>query len=191
MISCGSPHVRPMGRTCGEPDEIELTAMGVKLNGSRCRLPADQQPHHGLHRPGHDELEPHGPRRRLLRVPRCVPHWRQVHGHRLTVCKRTHEHDPKQPAACCTMTTREYDPKQPAACRAKRHSFPSSSIPGACLGCTCASLPHPRRMGPSTSPFPRPMCPPTSPFTEAARLPARRYNWGAGGYFTNEFFLGN
>ena len=26
-----------MGRTCGEPDEIELTAMGVKLNGSRCR----------------------------------------------------------------------------------------------------------------------------------------------------------
>jgi len=29
----------PMGvhRTCGEPDEIELTAMGVKLNGSRCR----------------------------------------------------------------------------------------------------------------------------------------------------------
>ena len=37
MISSGSPHVRPMGRTCGEPDEIELTAMGVKLNGSRCR----------------------------------------------------------------------------------------------------------------------------------------------------------
>ena len=26
-----------VGRTCGEPDEIELTAMGVKLNGSRCR----------------------------------------------------------------------------------------------------------------------------------------------------------
>ena len=26
-----------MARTCGEPDEIELTAMGVKLNGSRCR----------------------------------------------------------------------------------------------------------------------------------------------------------
>jgi len=26
-----------MGRTCGEPDEIELTAMGVELNGSRCR----------------------------------------------------------------------------------------------------------------------------------------------------------
>ena len=26
-----------MGRTCGEPAEIELTAMGVKLNGSRCR----------------------------------------------------------------------------------------------------------------------------------------------------------
>ena len=24
-----------MGRTCGEPDEIELTAMGVELNGSR------------------------------------------------------------------------------------------------------------------------------------------------------------
>ena len=37
LISSGSPHVRPMGRTCGEPDEIELTAMGVKLNGSRCR----------------------------------------------------------------------------------------------------------------------------------------------------------
>ena len=26
-----------MGRTCGEPDEIGLAAMGVKLNGSRCR----------------------------------------------------------------------------------------------------------------------------------------------------------
>ena len=37
MISSGSPHVRTMGRTCGEPDEIELAAMGVKLNGSRCR----------------------------------------------------------------------------------------------------------------------------------------------------------
>ena len=37
MISSSSPHVRPMGRTCGEPDEIELTAMGVKLNGLRCR----------------------------------------------------------------------------------------------------------------------------------------------------------
>ena len=24
-----------MGRTCGEPDGIELTAIGVKLNGSR------------------------------------------------------------------------------------------------------------------------------------------------------------
>ena len=37
MIPSGSPHVRPMGRTCGEPDEIELTAVGVELNGSRCR----------------------------------------------------------------------------------------------------------------------------------------------------------
>ena len=27
-----------MGRTCGEPDEIELTPMGVELNGSR-RVP--------------------------------------------------------------------------------------------------------------------------------------------------------
>ena len=37
LISSGSPHVRPMGvhRTCGEPDEIELTAMGVELNGSQ------------------------------------------------------------------------------------------------------------------------------------------------------------
>ena len=34
-----APHVRctPMGRTCGEPNEIELTAIVVKLNGSRCR----------------------------------------------------------------------------------------------------------------------------------------------------------
>ena len=37
LISSGSPHVRPMGRTCGEPDEIELTPMGVKLNGSGTR----------------------------------------------------------------------------------------------------------------------------------------------------------
>ena len=46
LISAGSPHVRPMGCTRGGPDEIELTAIGVKLNGS--------QPH-----------LPHGPRRQL------------------------------------------------------------------------------------------------------------------------------
>ena len=48
MISSGSPHVlrAHMGVycTCGEPDEIELTAMGVKLNGSRCRHHGDE--HH-------------------------------------------------------------------------------------------------------------------------------------------------
>ena len=41
LISLGSPHVRPMGRTCGEPIEIELTAIGVELNGCpRNRLSA-------------------------------------------------------------------------------------------------------------------------------------------------------
>ena len=41
MVSSGSPHVRctPMGRTRGEPDEIELAAMGVELYGLR-RVPA-------------------------------------------------------------------------------------------------------------------------------------------------------
>ena len=36
LIASASPHVRPMGvhRTCGEPGEIKLTAMGVELNGS-------------------------------------------------------------------------------------------------------------------------------------------------------------
>ena len=34
LVSSGSPHVHPMGRTYGEPTEIGLTAMGVKLNGS-------------------------------------------------------------------------------------------------------------------------------------------------------------
>ena len=36
LISSGSPHVRctPVGRTRGEPDELGLTPMGVKLNGS-------------------------------------------------------------------------------------------------------------------------------------------------------------
>ena len=34
LISSGSPHVRPMGRTRGGPDEIGLTPMGVELNGS-------------------------------------------------------------------------------------------------------------------------------------------------------------
>ena len=40
LISSGgqAPHVCPMGRTCGEPDEIGLTPVGVKLNGSR-RVP--------------------------------------------------------------------------------------------------------------------------------------------------------
>ena len=36
LISLGLPHVHPMGRACGEPNEIELTAIGVQLNGSRC-----------------------------------------------------------------------------------------------------------------------------------------------------------
>ena len=42
MISSSSPHVRctPMGRTCGEPNEVELTAIDVELNGSR-RVPRD------------------------------------------------------------------------------------------------------------------------------------------------------
>ena len=33
MISPGSQHVRPVGRTYGEPNEIELTPIAVKLNG--------------------------------------------------------------------------------------------------------------------------------------------------------------
>ena len=41
LISLGgqAPHVRctPMGHTCGEPNEIELTPMGVGLNGSGTR----------------------------------------------------------------------------------------------------------------------------------------------------------
>ena len=31
LISSGSPHVRPMGRTCGEPDEIGLTPHGGEI----------------------------------------------------------------------------------------------------------------------------------------------------------------
>ena len=38
MVPLGSPHARPMVRTCGEPDGIGLAAMRVKLNGSR-RVP--------------------------------------------------------------------------------------------------------------------------------------------------------
>ena len=36
MVSLGgqAPHVRPMGRTCGEPNEIGLTPIGVVPNGS-------------------------------------------------------------------------------------------------------------------------------------------------------------
>ncbi len=34
-------------RTCGEPNEIELTPMGVKLNGSR-RVPGDELGHPNL-----------------------------------------------------------------------------------------------------------------------------------------------
>ena len=37
LISLGSPHVRctPMGRTCGEPNEIGLAPIRVNLNGPR------------------------------------------------------------------------------------------------------------------------------------------------------------
>ena len=31
LISFGSPHVRPMERTCGEPDDIELTPIGGEI----------------------------------------------------------------------------------------------------------------------------------------------------------------
>ena len=34
LISFGSPRVRPVWRTCGEPSEVELTPIWVKLNGS-------------------------------------------------------------------------------------------------------------------------------------------------------------
>ena len=44
MISSGTPHVRPVGRTCGELDETELTAMGVELNGVRRVLDGDGDP---------------------------------------------------------------------------------------------------------------------------------------------------
>ena len=62
-----------MGRTCGEPDEIELTAMGLKLNGSRCR-------HTGgvLHVPGADHHR--GLRSRVLHQHDL----RGVHGSRRT-----------------------------------------------------------------------------------------------------------
>ena len=35
LVSFGSPHVRPMGRTCGGPSEIELTPIRVELNSPR------------------------------------------------------------------------------------------------------------------------------------------------------------
>ena len=38
FVSSGSPQVHPMRCTCGEPNEIELTPIGAKLNGSRCTL---------------------------------------------------------------------------------------------------------------------------------------------------------
>ena len=73
LISSGSPHVRPMGRTCGEPDEIELTAMGVKLNGSRCRpRPARRR----RQRPGHDQHE----QRRLRGAAGLARLWRGGRG---------------------------------------------------------------------------------------------------------------
>ena len=37
-ISLDPPHVHPVGRTCGEPTEIELTPVGVELSGTR-RVP--------------------------------------------------------------------------------------------------------------------------------------------------------
>ena len=39
LSSLGSPHVRPVGRVYGEPNEIESTAIGVTLNGSQVRRP--------------------------------------------------------------------------------------------------------------------------------------------------------
>ena len=73
LISSGSPHVHPMGRTCGEPDEIELTAMGVKLNGSR------RVPWHGNVVPAHVHVHPgeeQEPREEPARARVCVvaPH---------------------------------------------------------------------------------------------------------------------
>ena len=34
LILLGSVHVRPIRRACGEPNEIELTPIGVTLDGS-------------------------------------------------------------------------------------------------------------------------------------------------------------
>ena len=46
-----------MGRTCGEPDEIGLTPMGVKLNGSR-RVQQAQPPRHDARQLLDDKLVP-------------------------------------------------------------------------------------------------------------------------------------
>ena len=43
MISFGSLHVRPMGRACGEPNEFELTPIGVGLDGSYLMLRHDKE----------------------------------------------------------------------------------------------------------------------------------------------------
>ena len=40
LISSGSPHVRPMGRTCGEPDEIELTRHGGEIERLSSTIPS-------------------------------------------------------------------------------------------------------------------------------------------------------
>ena len=52
LISSGgqAPHVRctPMGRACGEPDEPELTRMGVELN-TRILAGLDPAPDHRQH----------------------------------------------------------------------------------------------------------------------------------------------
>ena len=69
-MSPGSPHVRctPTGRTCGEPDEIELTHIGVKLNGSRRVLVAlDKVAERPASLPHRDDVV--GVRQEALRTP--------------------------------------------------------------------------------------------------------------------------
>ena len=77
LISSGSPHVRctPMGRTCGEPDEIGLTPMGVELNGSgRVRHPGRHVTGDGLQRRGETTREHANGQFDFVWLPARVPH---------------------------------------------------------------------------------------------------------------------
>ena len=108
-----------MGRTCGEPDGIGLTAMGVELNGSWRVQVCGPRP-----APGPDEPLAHAAEPQRLcdgeRLGKRQKHVRRAHGGAIAPSRRCRG---RTPSLLCRMC-RLYHPRRPSRGRTLSHLQP-------------------------------------------------------------------